>query len=83
MYMSKKAAATPENTPGKNSLIKNLVEFRDYLDLSRLELRKVTWPSKKETKITTIAVLIFVVVMSIFLSVVDFGLAKLIGLVLT
>ena len=57
--------------------------FVDYLELSRLELRKVTWPGGKEVRVTSLAVLVFVIVMSVFLGVVDLGLSKLISLVLS
>jgi preprotein translocase subunit SecE len=36
------------------------------------ETRKVTWPSRKETVTTTIMVFIMVVIVSVFLSVVDY-----------
>ena len=57
--------------------------FRDYLVESRAEIKKVTWPTKKEARVTSIAVLILVAVMSIFLGVVDLGLTKFVELILT
>ena len=45
------------------------------------ELKKVTWPTKAEVRVTTLAVLILVVVMSIFLGIVDFGLVNLVKLI--
>ena len=85
--------ATPKQAPPKQAppgdrsepggLVQKVRNFVEYLELSRLELRKVTWPSTKETRTTSIAVLIFVIIMSIFLGLVDLGLSKLIGLVLS
>jgi preprotein translocase subunit SecE len=43
----------------------------------------VTWPSRKETIATCSAVLVLVVVMSLFLGVVDMGLAKLVEAILS
>jgi len=56
--------------------------IRNYLELSKTELRKVTWPTVKETRTTSLVVLAFVVVMAIFLGVVDLGLSKLISFIL-
>jgi preprotein translocase subunit SecE len=67
----------------QTGIVQKVRDFMEYLELSRLELRKVTWPSTKETRVTSIAVLIFVVIMAIFLGLVDLGLSKLIGLVLS
>ncbi|MDR2050398.1 MAG: preprotein translocase subunit SecE [Deltaproteobacteria bacterium] len=49
---------------------------RDYFEESRAEMKKVTWPTRAEVRVTTLAVLILVAVMSIFLGIVDFGLVK-------
>jgi preprotein translocase subunit SecE len=40
----------------------------------RAEAKKITWPSRRETWITTVMVLIMVVITSIFFLVVDAGL---------
>ncbi|MDR1125921.1 MAG: preprotein translocase subunit SecE [Deltaproteobacteria bacterium] len=50
-----------------------------FFEESRAELKKVTWPTKKEIRVTTIAVLILVTLMSIFLGVLDLGLVKIVG----
>jgi preprotein translocase subunit SecE len=42
------------------------------------ELRKVTWPSRKEALGTTGVVLILVILISIFLGLVDFSLSRLV-----
>jgi len=57
--------------------------FRDYLTESKVEIKKVTWPTKKEARVTSIAVLVLVVVMAIFLGVVDLGMTKIIELILS
>jgi preprotein translocase subunit SecE len=46
------------------------------------ETRKVTWPSRKETLITTGMVFVMVVVVSLFLSVTDWIIANALRLVL-
>ena len=57
----------------------NLVQ---YFQDSKVELKKVTWPSRKETLGLTWVVLIFVVIISLFLGVSDLGLSKLVKLIL-
>ncbi|MFV1998034.1 MAG: preprotein translocase subunit SecE [Acidiferrobacterales bacterium] len=44
---------------------------------ARTELRKVVWPSRKETIQVTLAVLVIVILVSLFLMLVDFGLSNL------
>jgi len=48
----------------------------------RQEVRKVTWPSRKETTITTIMVFVMVTLASIFLTGVDWIFAELVQVVL-
>lgn len=48
----------------------------------RQEWSRVTWPTRKETGITTLFVFVMVVVASVFFLVVDIGLAKLVELIL-
>jgi preprotein translocase subunit SecE len=43
----------------------------EFLQEVRQEARKITWPSRKETMITTVMVLIMVVLASIFFLIVD------------
>ena len=63
--------------PGK------LAEFSQYFRESRLELKKVVWPTRKEVLATTLAVLALVSVMCLYLGLVDFGLSKLMHLILS
>lgn len=46
------------------------------------ELKRVTWPSRRQTLSTTGVVLALVVLVSIFLGVVDFALSRLVRLVI-
>ena len=55
---------------------------RQFLIEVRAEFRKITWPSYQEARAGTIGVLVVVGVLTIALSIVDFGLGKAIQLVL-
>jgi preprotein translocase subunit SecE len=53
-----------------------------FLKEAKTELKKVTWPSPKQTLASTSVVIIVVIIVSMFLGIVDFGLAKAIRMVL-
>lgn len=53
-----------------------------FLKEAKIELRKVTWPTPRQTLASTSVVIIVVIIVSIFLGIVDFGLSKAIRLVL-
>ena len=53
-----------------------------FLREVKIELKKVTWPSKKETMASTVVVIILVMIVSAFLGLVDVGLSSMIRLVL-
>ena len=81
-------------SPLKAKQEKNLTEIQtgepnfvqktmDFLTEVKVELKKVTWPTRKQVTGTTIVVIIFVFVVAAFLGLFDFGLAKLVQVVLT
>ena len=53
-----------------------------FLREVKIELKKVTWPSRKQALGSTVVVIILVVIISLFLGVVDIGLSSLVGVVL-
>jgi preprotein translocase subunit SecE len=54
-----------------------------FLKEVRFELKRVTWPSRKETIAGTMVVLIIVLIVASYLGIVDFGLSELIKSVLS
>ena len=54
----------------------------EYIRQVRSEMAKVTWPSRKETMVSTIAVFIMVIISAIFLFLADQVIAFLIQLIL-
>ncbi|MDA3919031.1 MAG: preprotein translocase subunit SecE [Deltaproteobacteria bacterium] len=69
-----------ETKTGEPNFYQKSVEF---LKEVKVELKKVTWPTRKQTTGTTIVVIIFVFVVAAFLGVFDLGLSKLVQVVLT
>jgi len=54
----------------------------EFLQEVRAEARKVTWPTRRETVITTIMVLVMVLVASLFFLAVDQSIHLILSLVL-
>ena len=74
-----KPQATPQAVAPKKRPRTGPLEF---LAQVRTEGEKVTWPSRKETLITSAMVFVMVVLASIFFLVADFVMQKAVGLVL-
>lgn len=54
----------------------------EFLSQVRDEGRKVTWPTRRETTVTTIMVFVMVVLASLFFTVVDQAMRYAVGLIL-
>lgn len=53
-----------------------------FIQQVRAEIAKVTWPTQRETTVTTIMVFVMVFIAAIFFFVADQGLSYLVGFVL-
>jgi len=51
---------------------------RQFLTDAKVELKKVTWPTRKELLSTTAVVIVLVILIAFFLGIVDLGLVKII-----
>jgi preprotein translocase subunit SecE len=82
-----KAVASKKQSPAvststakpKTNFIQAAIQF---LREVKIELKKVTWPSRKQTIGSTAVVIVLVLIISMFLGVVDIGLSNLIRVVL-
>ncbi|MEK7846375.1 MAG: preprotein translocase subunit SecE [Nitrospinota bacterium] len=52
--------------------------IKNFLNEVNIEIKKISWPTRKETVATTSAVIISVFLIAFFLGLVDFGLSKLV-----
>lgn len=59
-----------------------LDKILQFLREVKVELKKVTWPSRKQTIGSTVVVIVLVIIVSLFLGIVDIGLSSLIRVVL-
>jgi preprotein translocase subunit SecE len=57
------------------SLKQPVTRSRDFLEECWAELKKVHWPSRKETQAATLVVIVGVVVVALYLGLVDFVLS--------
>lgn len=62
----------------KNYIGKSVQFLREV----RAELKKVTWPSRKQTVGSTLVVIVLVMIISLFLGMVDIGLSSLVRVIL-
>jgi preprotein translocase subunit SecE len=59
-----------------------LQKSAQFLREVKIELKKVTWPTRKQTMGSTVVVIILVAIISLFLGLVDLGLSSLVRVVL-
>lgn len=79
--LMKKGSAGTKVVAGKQQ--KNILDkSMQFLREVKIELKKVTWPSRKQTIGSTAVVLILVMIISLFLGMIDFGLSSLIRVIL-
>ncbi|QTA85356.1 preprotein translocase subunit SecE [Desulfonema magnum] len=84
--LSRTAGRSTSGTHKKNlppaGIRKYLGKGTRFLREVRAELKKVTWPSRKQTTASTIVVIVLVMIISLFLWVADMGLSSLVRTVL-
>ncbi len=77
----RKSSALSRPAPAKikdNFITRSLQFLREV----KMELKKVTWPSRKQTIGSTVVVLVLVTIIAFFLGAVDIGLSSLVKVVL-
>lgn len=75
---AKKQAGAPKTAAQQGWVGKSIQFLREV----KAELKKVTWPSRKQTFGSTVVVLVLVMIVALFLGVVDMGLSALARVVL-
>jgi preprotein translocase subunit SecE len=73
------SVARPSAAKVRDNVFTRSIQF---LREVKVELKKVTWPSRKQTLGSTVVVIILVTIISFFLGAVDIGLSALVKLVL-
>ncbi|MBI9079092.1 MAG: preprotein translocase subunit SecE [Pseudodesulfovibrio sp.] len=70
------------NAPA-NGLIGKAKELIEFFEESKVEIKKVVWPTRKETITTCVAVLVVSLVIALYLGIVDFTLSKIVETILS
>jgi len=83
----KRSNTAKKPSTGEKSFLLRLVDryFGNWIEFLRevkVELGKVTWPSRKQTIGSTVVVLVFVFVIALFLGMIDIVLSSLVRLIL-
>ena len=79
-----KNVSASKNTVGSVALkVKYVDQALQFLREVKVELKKVVWPSRKQTVASTVVVIVLVLLVSLFLGIVDLGLSSLIKVVLS
>lgn len=68
------SAAPPAGAPADNVLTRSIQFLREV----KIELKKVTWPTRKQTTGSTLVVIVLVMIISLFLGLVDLGLSTVV-----
>jgi preprotein translocase subunit SecE len=76
------AAIAPASALAQQAPPKKRTSPAQFVKEVRIEARKITWTTRRETWITSVMVGIMVVLAALFLSVVDWGIGSSIGLIL-
>ncbi len=77
----KKARA--QGSDVKERVVAGVSNVAQFLREVRVELAKVSWPSRRDTIASTSVVLVIVFLIAVFLGLMDLGLSKIIRLVLS
>ncbi len=81
--IQKKRPPLPQKKPATGTMNLGYVQKAlQFLREAKAELKKVTWPSRKQTIGSTVVVIVLVIIISLFLGVVDMTLSSLIHIVL-
>jgi preprotein translocase subunit SecE len=83
----KSVLAATRKTSGEQTFLMKLLDryfgnWIQFLREVRNELSKVVWPTRKDTTAMTAVVLVFVLIVSFFLGIIDFGLSSLVRMIL-
>lgn len=67
----------PSKLSGGKLTKKRKIRLPRYIRESLQEIKKVTWPSRKETWKLTFAVIVFTTIFTVFIIIADYGFQKL------
>ena len=83
----KTALSASKKSAGDQTFLMKLLDryfghWIQFLREVRNELSKVVWPTRRDTTGMTAVVLVFVIIISLFLGIIDFGLSSIVRIIL-
>jgi preprotein translocase subunit SecE len=78
----KKVKKNQTEAKASSGLREKVLQFRDFFEQSKIEMKKVTYPSQKQTLATCGSVLFLVSLIAVFLGIVDIALSKILEAIL-
>ncbi len=78
----KKSKKSPSEAPAKTGLREKVTSFKEFFEQSKMEMKKVTYPSQKQTLATCGSVLFLVTLIAVFLGIVDIALSQILEVLL-
>lgn len=78
----KKAEKQVAQAP-QSGLVGKIKELKVFFEESKVEIKKVVWPTRKETITTCVAVLVVSLVIALYLGVVDLAFSKIVEAILS
>lgn len=79
----KKAAEKQAAQATEQGLVGKFKELIVFFEESKVEIKKVVWPTRKETITTCVAVLVVSLVIALYLGIVDLALSKTVEAILS
>jgi len=78
----KKAKKSQSEAPVQTGLKEKVTRFKEFFEQSKMEMKKVTYPSQKQTLATCGSVLFLVCLIAVFLGIVDIALSQILEVLL-
>ena len=78
-----KKAAEKQAVQASVGPVGKVKELITFFEESKVEIKKVVWPTRKETITTCVAVLVVSLVIALYLGIVDFALSKTVEAILS
>lgn len=63
-------------------VVKNFAKIKQFISEVKIELTKVSWPTRKEVMGSTIVILVLTVFLAVYIGLIDLGLSKILSLFL-
>ncbi len=63
-------------------LVKNFSKIKQFISEVKIELSKVSWPTRKEVMASTIVILVLTGFLTVYIGVIDLGLSKILSMFL-